>query len=369
MPANWLRRLFFRSCNSILAIQRPRHRPTSAQLAVERLEDRHAPANVAIVSAGLGGLDFPQMSVLDNLRGHGFTVYLAQWNSPVFRVYDGAHAPAAEAPGGEPGSFGVNIATTTFGPFQIKVPFGGPTLGVPQITIPVIPPQVDITLDEGAPNTSNGFVQEGLSLIHQGDHVVLIGHSLGGDSVLRLARAAGQQNIHIDILATLDPVGFDNIASSTSPFINALTNLGLQVVHFQVQNGANNGIANDNGQVPGFRFNNLGAGGGLANVPTNVGYLYNRWQTNGMFPLDFGDSGELHLDNPAVTTSDQGEQNTTSRYTPGLDLSASAYLFGRVDLNPFSSRTVSILGHHVQVPSLNGNFNTSTAKSVKRWRR
>ena len=76
------------------------------------------------------------------------------------------------------------------------------------------------------------------------DTIIMIGHSLGGDTLLEVARNTSRE---IDVLATLDPVGA----------------LGFRYV---LQQHA---------------------------VPNNVKYFYNRWQTNTAWPIDVGRSGEL----------------------------------------------------------------------------
>jgi Ca2+-binding RTX toxin-like protein len=339
-----------------------------ASLGFETLEQRRMLSNIAIIAAGLGGMDFPAPSVIGNLESRGFNVYLAEWNSWNSTTFvldnanggDGKGESLLPESGDDPGSFGFNLAT---------FPLAG-------VNVPEFPLKGTITLDLGSPNTSDGFVQEGLSLIEAAGpnpDVVLIGHSLGGDSVLRLAKAADQLStpIPINVLALLDPVGFISGAPVTQaaqllPVATSLATDGFASASLQVSNGVNgNEMENADGLFPGFRT-------GLGSVPNNVVHLFNRWQTNGMFPLDFKDSGQLQYSAPTI--ADQGVQNTTTPYRPGSsdagatvqgqesNLSYEAYIFGGVDLNPFGVRTVNILGQNFNVPAKNPDFNYSTAQ-------
>ena len=88
-----------------------------------------------------------------------------------------------------------------------------------------------------------------------GDVVVLIGHSLGGNTVLN---AAQRTNNEIDLLATIDPVG-----TATSGGFDIGTRHALRTLY---------------------------------RVPSNVQFFYNRWQTKGPFPLDFKNTGVIRSD-------------------------------------------------------------------------
>jgi pimeloyl-ACP methyl ester carboxylesterase len=88
------------------------------------------------------------------------------------------------------------------------------------------------------------------------DHlVVLIGHSFGAETILRIARRVERR---IDFIGVLDPTG------------------------------------------------RMGSRGAALRrpVPSNVRYFWNRWQTSGAPPFDFKRSGELKLESPQ-TISDQ----------------------------------------------------------------
>ncbi len=96
------------------------------------------------------------------------------------------------------------------------------------------------SLDLGNPTNYGGMVQDLAQFINAlpaSDKVVLIGHSLGGAAVLATAEEAYHS---IALLATLDPVG-----------------------------------------QGGFRHTLP------RTVPSNVEYFYDRWQTMGMFPIDY----------------------------------------------------------------------------------
>lgn len=91
----------------------------------------------------------------------------------------------------------------------------------------------------------NAFVKamaKELELYKPEDVVILIGHSWGGDSLLKSVAKSGAE---VDLLAVLDPVS-----------------------------------------VAGFRRD-------VAPVNDTVRYLYNRWQTNSMFPINFAASGAI----------------------------------------------------------------------------
>ena len=133
------------------------------------------------------------------------------------------------------------------------------------------------------------------------EHVILIGHSYGGDSILKVANATTHQ---IDLLATLDPVGPLGFRSSVAKDLvthHAASGGGWfsDVIH--IATGDLGGILMDiatevivDGVIPNF----LGLLGvartdNLPLVGQNVGYFYNRWQTDGAFPIDYKTDGSI----------------------------------------------------------------------------
>ena len=113
------------------------------------------------------------------------------------------------------------------------------------------------------PFTDDGFVEdmrqavEQLDAQHPGLELIVVGHSFGGDAVLEVAKAIRPRRIAM--LAVLDPVG--------------RAGLRTNVTH---------------------------------PVPGNVEYLYDRWQTNAPYPLDFLRSGRL---SSSARESDQHAQS------------------------------------------------------------
>jgi hypothetical protein len=97
------------------------------------------------------------------------------------------------------------------------------------------------------------------SSLPTGSEVFLIGHSFGGDSILRFLQGYNQTRIKIRLVAVIDSVTFGGIRSTSY--------------------------------------------GPLKNVE----YLFNRWQTNQPWPINFFISGEVPCS--AQTCGDQDEQN------------------------------------------------------------
>lgn len=254
---------------------------------IEGLETRRLLAcqKVAYVVAGLGGRDYP-VAVIDDLIARGFDVRTPWWNSTT--PVDNVPAPIP----GQPGRFNPYIDYGDADP-------GGLTIELPAIT------QGDpalMTMNLGSPNTSDAFVDAVVSDLttnfDRDDLVVLIGHGLGGDSVLRVARriAALGTNVDIDFLGLLDAMGtlspadgppglVDQLDSGSffAPFIDPAVANGLVPTYL---NAAGRGPVNDAGRITAWR-------GGLGEVPESVRYLYNRWQTNAILPFDFFTDGTL----------------------------------------------------------------------------
>lgn len=301
---------------------------------------------VAFVVTGLGGADFPPRVVekLNELNFDGFgqsNGFVSDWNSLKRNA--------------NPGSFGVQLDTIKIG--------GGTVAGIsiPEYTIPN---GVNFGVDIGTPNTNTTFVENVVDILRSNvtneDIVVLIGHSLGGATVLDIARAAASASIEIDLLASLDPVGW---APSDS------VSLGSLPIYQGINVGFVSGSSNDDGDMPGFRSDVFG--GGLPDLPNNVKYFYNRWQTNAPFPLDYGSSGRISTPfsgdggkrdlDADFSIQNQDAQNTAERFRLGLNLdSGLAFLSGRVDLSPVIFEDIEVApGVIVTVPKLNSNFATS----------
>jgi pimeloyl-ACP methyl ester carboxylesterase len=113
----------------------------------------------------------------------------------------------------------------------------------------------------GATSNDSAFLQEGADFINnqldRSRPLILIGHSFGGDSVLKLLPRINRQ---IQFVAVIDPV-------RTGGFRRPLKNL---------------------------------------RVPSNVEYFYNRWQENMPFPNDFKTSGSISC---SAKQCDQDSQN------------------------------------------------------------
>lgn len=307
---------------------------------------------------GLGGEDYsPEVETklknLDFVINPDYPGTISNWNS------------INQA--GDVGGTGFKISTINIPGNTIDPGFGLPTFSIPEITIPDLTKQIKFDINIGSPSTNDDLVNPMLQSLRQysdEDVIVLIGHSLGADSVLEVARKA---NVEIDLLVLIDPVGYVNTSSLPQTGINAP---GM-VISFS------NGISNSDGMTPGFRS-------GLPEVPSNVKYLYNRWQTNSLFPFDYSSSGRLVSQASRSVDDDfkgkgpggkdiasQSELNTTERYTPDAILDAQAYLAGAVDLNPLTTRDVEIRPDNpltpgidekviATVPARNPNYNTTT---------
>jgi hypothetical protein len=210
------------------AQSRPRRRLGRGRpsIEVERLEPRLALAGDTVIFyvAGFAGATFPQR-VIDHVDGliasgrvENVEYFLTNWNSP---------DPTTTS--GDPGEF----------PSPVKL-----------VAMALAPSLAPIVIADALANpvTDESFVDSLSSKLQNeyddDDTIILVGHSFGGDSLLKVAnRLQGKRQI--DVLATLDPVGFG----------------GLR----------------DNLSSPG----------------SNVKYFFNRWQDIVPFPVDFPDSGRL----------------------------------------------------------------------------
>jgi hypothetical protein len=188
-----------------------------------------------------------------------------------------------------------------------------------------------MVMNLGAPNTPDVMVSRVVADLETNfdgdDLVVLIGHGLGANSALDVARrldadaANGLTTTNVALLALLDPMGF--ISSTSSPnlidqmvsgaFIALRMDQSLSpTVITSYQNGQGGAPLNNAGLIPAFR-------GALPQVPGNVRYLYNRWQTNAVLPFDFDVPGALgSLATGSVLAdfaiADQAPSNTTTSH-------------------------------------------------------
>lgn len=267
---------------------------------MERLENRLPLAGNTVVFyvAGLGGSTFPDRVIehvnglFDKVPDISLEQFRTNWNSPNF---DDPNGPA-----GYPGRF------------------PGTEELLAMAVAPALTPLV-IASTGASPFTDESFVDALSSKLEQeyddADTIILIGHSFGGDSLLKVAnRLKGVRQI--DVLATLDPVG-----------------------------------------LGGFR-------GNLPNPGSNVKYFFNRWQDILPFPLDFPTSGRLdseatHSTRDDFAVEDQEPQSTRRLANGGADWhgpTAFEVLAG-VPLNGAYSRIKMRLvgppGFQTEVPVLN----------------
>lgn len=356
----------------------------SARLSLEVLEPRVvlAGSKVALVLSGFGGADVPPRVVQELVR----LGYEGIDPGGIVSTWNGSN---------NPGGFGDDPAITiSKASFQVPrfdpddlTPNGFPDLGIPSIPqlgpieLPTGLPQIE-GINLGVPNTSTDYVATiaaKLRVFDNEDTIVLIGHSLGGDTVLKIAEAL-EGDVEIDLLATLDPVGF--VPANATEIANGLADettrsaLGVSIPQISFDRLGNLGSfsdllgtaafevaaaslpvripVNDAGEFPGlFSASSLVD----APVPTNVKYLYNRWQQNDLWPADFLLARDLTGRNgiPLPTgIAEQGSQNAKSySYLPCTDgstsdeqlLSCLAILAPppRQILNPFTFATVTNL--------------------------
>jgi hypothetical protein len=308
----------------------------SLRASVESLEDRTllSGQQVAYVVAGLSGRDYP-VEVVNFLIQHGFTVHTPWWNST---------NPSHDNPVPDPNNPGLytpymNYGDADPGSFTIA---GGGANGRPLLA----------SMDLGVPSTSDAFVKAVVSDLEShydgGDTVVLIGHGLGGDSLLKVANqvaadeAAGRTTVKIGLLGLLDATG--SVDAATNPSLVRGLIDGNEISQFipstpPVQTtffmgpGNKTGPINSDNQVPAFRA-------GLSSVPSDVTYLYNRWQTNAVLPFDFPVDGTLKSQAQGSVQkdfgfADQAASNQTAAH-PTTTLEA-IYGLGSVGPGPGSS--------------------------------
>jgi pimeloyl-ACP methyl ester carboxylesterase len=248
---------------------------------------------VAFFVAGYGGQTIPpvvETEVINQFaqeyKNHAITsyaVYNTDWNSP---------DPTARSV--NPGSISGNLLAPIPGPSLLNFNIPGVSLNA--------------TLAD--PRLPNTFVDKLTNILDtqydDQDFVALIGHSFGGNSVLRVA---DQTKRKIDVLATFDPVGWSftgvfttgtavilpAISVPVPPFAQPIFGSSFTLpgtplsVSFPVGAFATlfSGNLNDPQRgLPGFRNE-------LPHPGSNVRYFYNRWQTNFPFPFDYSVSGQL----------------------------------------------------------------------------
>jgi Ca2+-binding RTX toxin-like protein len=280
-------------------------------LSVEALEDRNLLNGnaVAFFVNGYGGANVPPdvMQHIDDLFSnahragiiHNFDIYETNWNSPdpTSFVYDSSHHINGGAISGHPGSILSNLLDPIPGPtlFNFNFPTG--------LKGKVDPNPADPRLPDDFVNTLTNILN---TQYDDHDLVVLVGHSFGGNSVLRVAN---QTTRKIDLLATFDPVGWSFTGQSTSDNVVIIPEVNVPVPGFAqsvfgssftvpgtplsipVPVGAFSTILSGNLDDPKHGF--AGFRNELPQPGSNVHYFYNRWQTNFPFPFDYNDSGQL----------------------------------------------------------------------------
>ena len=213
-----------------------------------------------------------------------FDIYATNWNSPNPRTDTG-----------NPGHFAFEVSESdSF--FGTTIP-KGLRLSVIEDPSPESPEQFIASLT----NTLDTEYDDD-------DFVLLVGKSLGGNSVLEVANRTVRQ---IDLLVTLDPVGWTNEPDDASSYQMRI----FEGVSVDVPDWAGGGeyevIPPITAAIPmdeiaatlsGFKDPVRGRPGYRKDLPSpsqdNVQYLYNRWQEKFPFPLDYDRSG--HLDDSHI---------------------------------------------------------------------
>ena len=304
---------------------------------------------MAYVVAGLGGTYYPD-AVIDQLVQDGYTVHTPYWNST---------DPTEDFNGGrndsDPGSVSAGLVNLTTISGSVSISAFGQTYShqfFPDIVVPKPPFLGSLDVNIGSPATDTQFVQavvDDLTTHYDStDTVVLIGHSLGGNSVLDVANdlvgkpSLDGKPIHVALLGLLDPVGF----IPRSEFQQSLSYV-LPVTF--MQNGQVIGIPDP---VPGFRS-------GLGSVPNDVGIFFNRWQQNGAFPLDYLVDGTLAS---AARVSDQEAVSDTDTRPLLLPDDIFSFVDGDFSFDPSpGSIDVSLTNGVTYTPNPNFGFFTSQA--------
>lgn len=159
-----------------------------------------------------------------------------------------------------------------------SVPSTGPIPFGDILTPPVFPP-IDA---KAIPNDDFQFQKDALAMLtairERNPHaaIVLVGHSMGGDAVARLADAADQAGIEIDLLAPIDPVG------NRSCILEPLTGLQYCDGLFNFTRWRATHLETLDTPWDLIPFNPP-----RRSFSSNIKYLYHRWQQEGMPPFDF----------------------------------------------------------------------------------
>ena len=240
-------------------------------------------------------------------------------------------------------------------------------LNVPQINVPSLAIKIQIN---GLDNSQKA-IQDTVALLAEPQfqsadaEIVIIGHSLGGDTALKVAQATSTE---IDLLALLDPVGFtpQNVDKSDVTLLSPIkfSFPGLPLPEVVIPNPLNQNGAftvdlprNSVGETIGFFGGHDGIETNLSasQVPANVKYFYNRYQTNAPYPLDslpdrrrdIADTSPNPFSEIGLSINAQDPQETRENYYPinasrPLDLVA-FFNPKRLDLTPINTRTEEII--------------------------
>src|SRR5262249_3211542 len=137
---------------------------------------------------------------------HNFDIYEDNWNSPAPTsfIFDSSHAPTGGPISGHPGPVLRNLLHPIPRPTLFN--FNFPTALKGMIDPNPADPRLPDDFVNGVTNILNTQYDDS-------DFVVLVGHSFGGNSVLRIADQTVRK---IDLLATFDPVGWSFTGGLTS---------------------------------------------------------------------------------------------------------------------------------------------------------
>lgn len=108
--------------------------------------------------------------------------------------------------------------------------------------------------------------------------IILVGHSMGGDAVIRLADSM-PTDFPIALLAPIDPVGNRTCLPSFSS--------DMDPVGMDGNNTTCNGAFNFT-RFQATHTDQYWSPDRISFEDNNIGYLYHRWQTEFMFPFDYG---------------------------------------------------------------------------------
>jgi pimeloyl-ACP methyl ester carboxylesterase len=267
-----------------------RIRPSRLGLGLEILEDRITPSGrgvVFLVNGGNGGTipDAVDRHIANDLFPkaafpNGWNVYVTNWNSPDPTTTSGF--PGAFG-AGDPTKFGFPVLIDHQNILGVDVPTG---LNVQPFATPN-----PVSPEQFVANLTNILDTQ----YDDKDFVALIGHSLGGNSVLEVANRTHRK---IDLLATLDPVGFSFDTSGAGINIEVTPGYGLGGIQFvpaisfniplgELQGAFDPSFFDPARGFPGYGKSLVGPNQG------NVKYFYNRWQDKFVFPLDRNVSRDL----------------------------------------------------------------------------